>query len=96
MDYGKYQYDEKKKTKVAKARTQTTELKNVQALRARRSARLRHAPTPEETWQLLKTVRSNASFATSLAVRLLYGCEDNMGWSGWEEFRNLTPNDKTN
>jgi len=22
--------------------------------------------------------------------------EDNMGWSGWEEFRNLTPNDKTN
>jgi hypothetical protein len=22
--------------------------------------------------------------------------KDNMGWSGWEEFRNLTPNDKTN
>ena len=30
MDYGKYQYDEKKKTKVAKAKTQTSELKNVQ------------------------------------------------------------------
>jgi hypothetical protein len=22
--------------------------------------------------------------------------KDNMGWSGWVEFRNLTPNDKTN
>ena len=22
--------------------------------------------------------------------------KDNMGWSGWAEFRNLTPNDKTN
>ena len=50
------------------------ELKNVQALRARRPAQIRHAPTPEETWQLLKTVQSDAAFATSLAVRLLYGC----------------------
>ncbi len=30
MDYGKFQYDEKKKQKLSKARTQTTELKNVQ------------------------------------------------------------------
>ena len=30
MDYGKYLYDEKKKTKVAKARTQISELKSVQ------------------------------------------------------------------
>lgn len=30
MDYGKYLYDEKKKTKTAKSRTQTTEIKNVQ------------------------------------------------------------------
>lgn len=30
MDYGKFQYDEKKRQKVAKARTQTSELKNVQ------------------------------------------------------------------
>ena len=30
MDYGKFQYDEKKKAKVAKARTQTSDLKNVQ------------------------------------------------------------------
>jgi translation initiation factor IF-3 len=30
MDYGKYQYDEKKKGKVAKARTQISELKSVQ------------------------------------------------------------------
>ena len=24
------------------------------------------------------------------------GQKDNMGWSGWVEFRNLTPYDKTN
>jgi len=30
MDYGKFQYDEKKKQKLSKARTQTTELKNIQ------------------------------------------------------------------
>ena len=30
MDYGKFQYDEKKKQKVAKSRTQTSEMKNVQ------------------------------------------------------------------
>ena len=30
MDYGKFQYDEKKKQNVAKARTQTSDLKNVQ------------------------------------------------------------------
>src|SRR4051812_40052939 len=30
MDYGKYLYDEKKKTKSARSRTQTTEIKSVQ------------------------------------------------------------------
>ena len=30
MDYGKYLYDEKKKVKSARSRTQTTEVKNVQ------------------------------------------------------------------
>ncbi len=30
MDYGKYQYDEKKKVKSARSRTQTTEVKSVQ------------------------------------------------------------------
>ncbi len=30
MDYGKYQYDEKKKEKSAKARSQTTEIKSIQ------------------------------------------------------------------
>lgn len=30
MDYGKFQYDEKKKTKAAKAKVQTVEIKNVQ------------------------------------------------------------------
>ena len=30
MDYGKFQYDEKKKQKVAKSRSQTSDLKNIQ------------------------------------------------------------------
>ena len=30
MDYGKFQYDEKKKQRLAKSRTQTTEIKNIQ------------------------------------------------------------------
>ncbi len=30
MDYGKYQYDEKKKNKIAKTRSQTSEMKTVQ------------------------------------------------------------------
>ncbi len=30
MDYGKFQYDEKKKQRVAKSRTQTSDLKNIQ------------------------------------------------------------------
>jgi integron integrase len=50
------------------------ELKNVQALRARRPAQIRRAPTPTDTWQLIKTIQAESDFATSLAVRLLYGC----------------------
>jgi translation initiation factor IF-3 len=30
MDYGKFQYDEKKKQKIAKSKTHTTEIKNIQ------------------------------------------------------------------
>lgn len=30
MDYGKFQYDEKKKLKIARSRSQTSELKNIQ------------------------------------------------------------------
>jgi len=50
------------------------ELKNVQALRARRPVQIRRAPTQTETWQLIKTFQKDSDFATSLAVRLLYGC----------------------
>jgi site-specific recombinase XerD len=50
------------------------ELKNVRALRARRPAQIRRAPTPTETWQLIKAVQAGSDFATSLAIRLLYGC----------------------
>ena len=50
------------------------ELKNIQALRARRPQQVRHAPSREDTLRLLKTVQAEADFATGLVVRLLYGC----------------------
>jgi site-specific recombinase XerD len=50
-----------------------TELKNVQPLRAKRPAHIRQAPTPEETWQLIKAIQSDAPFATA-AVRLAALC----------------------
>ena len=50
------------------------ELKDVQVLRARRPSHVRRAPTREETLLLLKTVETEADFAISLVVRLLYGC----------------------
>lgn len=49
-------------------------LQNIDALRARRPARLRHAPTVSETQALLQTVRDRAGYPTNLIVRLLYGC----------------------
>ena len=49
-------------------------LQNIDALRARRPARLRHAPTVAETQALLQTVRDRAGYPTNLIVRLLYGC----------------------
>ena len=40
---------------------------------------------------------SGQIYADDLGTSGVFGCgKDNMGWSGWEEFRNLTPNDKTN
>ena len=49
-------------------------LQNVDALRAKRPARLRHAPTISETQALLQTVRDRAGYPTNLIARLLYGC----------------------
>ncbi len=49
-------------------------LKEVQALRARRPAQLRRAPGREEVLRLIQAVQGQSDFATSLAVRLLYGC----------------------
>jgi hypothetical protein len=31
-----------------------------------------------------------------IAPLVPYAIKDNMGWSDWEEFHRLTPNDKTN
>jgi integrase len=49
-------------------------LQGVDALRARRPTRLRHAPTVAETQALLQTVRDCAGYPTNLIARLLYGC----------------------
>jgi integrase len=49
-------------------------LGNVDALRATRPASLRHAPTVQETADLLRNVRDVAGYPTRLIVRLLYGC----------------------
>jgi integrase len=49
-------------------------LQNINALRARRPAHLRHAPTVAETQALLQTVRDRAGYPTNLITRLLYGC----------------------
>ena len=38
--------------------------------------------------------RRTEGFVASSRYIGLY--KDNMGWSGWEEFGNLTPNEKTN
>ena len=49
-------------------------LQNVDALRAKRPARLRHAPTVPETQALLQTIRDRAGYPTNLIARLIYGC----------------------
>jgi integron integrase len=49
-------------------------LQGVDALRARRPARLRHAPTVAETQALLQTVQDRAGYPTNLIARLIYGC----------------------
>jgi len=51
-----------------------SELKNVQAFRARRPAQVRRAPSREDALRLLQTLQKDAGFEVSLAVRLLYGC----------------------
>jgi integron integrase len=49
-------------------------LQNVDALRAKRPARLRHAPTVAETQALLQTILDRAGYPTNLIARLIYGC----------------------
>jgi integron integrase len=49
-------------------------LQNVDALRAKRPARLRHAPTVAETQALLQTIKDRAGYPTNLIARLIYGC----------------------
>lgn len=49
-------------------------LQAVDALRVRRSAHLRHAPTVTETRLLLQAVPDIGGYSTNLIARLLYGC----------------------
>ena len=49
-------------------------LGNVNALRAKRPAHERHAPTVGETQLLLQTIRNAGGYPTNLIARMLYGC----------------------
>lgn len=49
-------------------------LKNVDALRANRPKHLRHAPTVQETFELLKQIKDVAGYPTRLLACMLYGC----------------------
>lgn len=49
-------------------------LQNVDALRAERPSRIRHAPTVPETRALLAEVKNVAGYPTNLITRMLYGC----------------------
>lgn len=49
-------------------------LANVDALRAKRPAMIRHAPSVDDTRRLLAAVEDVAGYPTRLIVRMLYGC----------------------
>ncbi len=49
-------------------------LQNVDALRATRTDRVRHAPSVQETRDLIGAVKNAGGYPTNLIVRLLYGC----------------------
>lgn len=49
-------------------------LQNVDALRAKKPIRLRHAPEPHDVLALMKWIQEHCEFAVSLAIRLMYGC----------------------
>lgn len=51
-----------------------TPLQEVHALRATRPARMRHAPSVQDTRALLQAVRDRAGYPTRFIARLLYGC----------------------
>lgn len=50
------------------------ELKNIQSLRAKRPAHVRHAPSREDTLRLIEAIQSESNFEVGLAIRLIYGC----------------------
>lgn len=50
------------------------ELKNVDALRATRPERVRHAPSVQDTQRLLNAVQDVSGYPANLVCRLLYGC----------------------
>ena len=49
------------------------------------------------TWSdFLSSAGINAFLSDNLGPGFAHFEKDNMGWSDWEEFHRLTPNDKTN
>jgi len=49
-------------------------LQNIDALRATRPEQVRHAPTVQETRDLIGAVKNVGGYPTNLITRLLYGC----------------------
>jgi len=50
------------------------ELKDINALRAKRGERVRRAPSVDEVRRLLAALTDSDGYPTTLAIRLLYGC----------------------
>lgn len=50
------------------------QLKNIDALRATRPDRIRHAPSRQDTFALLNAIKDTDGYPSNLVVRLLYGC----------------------
>lgn len=55
------------------------DLKNIDALRATRPERVRHAPSVEDTQRLLNAVEDTGGYPANLVTRMLYGCGMRVG-----------------
>lgn len=70
------------------------ELKNVNALRAKRPKHHRNAPAPADTWAILKFVAEHETAEVSLAVDAIYGCGGRVSEPLGLRVRDVLLNDK--